>query len=555
MAYPSLELSSGNLVVVSPHMDDAELGCGGTVARFADKERVHFIYVGDGSRSPWPILPRLRNTVAGLGAIRTAEARRATEVLGLDPCNVHFLRIDEGQMEEAANMVEERLAELFQRIRPDYLFIPFRFDRHPDHLLVHRAALRAMASEGLKARVLEYFIYFRSRLLPRGDVRLYVQPRYLLRSDIDGQGEVKRGALECHVSQVTRFCAWQKSPVLSAEVLDMFSRGPEIFLDSGKSPPGTGIFAPGCRWVHRAQSVEPVLKGYKDNVLQLLRSLRQQKGGSMFRKSGSEKTDAGKPVRVVLFCRPPDWELGVKRFIALLANDPRIELLGVFCQAADSSRRTRFAEMRRYRRALAVPVFALEMLRGGVRRLAQPRALRQLEEAVAGCRKRIRYVRSLHAPHVLAEIRALRPEIGLVYGAPILKEALFTIPRQGTLGIHHGKLPEYRGVKTTFWAMFNGEKSAGVTIQRINAGLDTGEVVKRGEVPIAGKSLRQVERELEDLGLELYRQAIIEVAQGKAKFARYPQQGTPHRHPTLAQLLHFQVRRLRRVRPSVAMPQ
>jgi hypothetical protein len=260
------------------------------------------------------------------------------------------------------------------------------------------------------------------------------------------------------------------------------------------------------------------------------------------------------PVRVVVFCRPPDWELGVKRFIALLESDPRIELVGAFCQAADGTRRTRFAQMRRYRHALAAPVFALEMLRGGFRRLTQPGRLRQLDAVLAGCRNRIRYVPNLHAPHVLAEIRALRPEIGLVYGAPILKEALFTIPRHGTLGIHHGKLPEYRGVKTTFWAMFNGERSAGVSIQRINAGLDTGEVVKGGGVSVEGKSLRLVERELEDLGLELYRQAIIAVAQGKASFTRYPQQGTPYRHPTLAQLLHFQFRRLRRSKPF-PMPQ
>jgi hypothetical protein len=261
------------------------------------------------------------------------------------------------------------------------------------------------------------------------------------------------------------------------------------------------------------------------------------------------KNDSSRPIRVVLFCRPPDWELGVKRFIALLASEPEIELLGIFCQAADGSRRTRLAEMRRYRRALAMPVFALEMLRGGARRLTRKADLCRLEGAVAGSRHKIRYVPNLHAPHVLAEIRAMRPEIGLVYGAPILKKALFTIPRHGTLGIHHGKLPDYRGVKTTFWAMFNGERSAGVTIQRINAGLDSGEVVKCGEVPIAGKSLGQVEGELEDLGLELYRQAIIEVAQGTARFVRYPQQGTPHRHPTLVQLLHFQWRRLRRVRP------
>ena len=75
-----------------------------------------------------------------------------------------------------------------------------------------------------------------------------------------------------------------------------------------------------------------------------------------------------------------------------------------------------------------------------------------------------------------------------VCGAPILKPELFEIPAFGTLGIHHGRLPEYRGKKTTFWAIYNGDSTAGVTIQRINAGLDTGEIVCTGEVPTAGKT-------------------------------------------------------------------
>jgi LmbE family N-acetylglucosaminyl deacetylase len=279
MAYPSLELSGGDIVVVSPHMDDGELGCGGTVAGLPDKERVHFIYVGDGTRSPWPVLPRLRGSVAGLGAIRVAEARCAARVLGLQPGNIHFLGIAEEAMQSAEKTIEGQLAELFRRIRPRYLFIPFRFDRHPDHLLVHRAALAALAGEGLAPRVLEYFIYFRSRLLPRGDVRLYLRPEMLLASDIDGLGPIKRRALACHLSQVTHYYAWQKGPVLSAEVLDLFSRGPELFLDHSRAPAGIDIFAHGRHWVHRVQALEPVLKGYKDSSLQLLRSLLQTKKG------------------------------------------------------------------------------------------------------------------------------------------------------------------------------------------------------------------------------------------------------------------------------------
>jgi methionyl-tRNA formyltransferase len=144
-------------------------------------------------------------------------------------------------------------------------------------------------------------------------------------------------------------------------------------------------------------------------------------------------------------------------------------------------------------------------------------------------------------------VRSLAPDLGLLYGSPILKPELFEIPTLGTLGIHHGKAPEYRGKKTTFWAMFNGEKTAAVTIQKINAGLDTGEIVKQGEVTIGRRSYRTVCRELEILGLELYLQAIIDVKQGAASYS--PQLGKKrklYRDPKFADIVRFTFRQLKK---------
>jgi methionyl-tRNA formyltransferase len=93
----------------------------------------------------------------------------------------------------------------------------------------------------------------------------------------------------------------------------------------------------------------------------------------------------------------------------------------------------------------------------------------------------------------------------------------------GTLGIHHGKVPEYRGNKTTFWAMYNGEPVAGVTIQKVNKGLDTGSIVKTGQVNAYRRGYPSVVRELEALGLDLYIQAILDVKHGVAEFK--PQTG------------------------------
>jgi methionyl-tRNA formyltransferase len=95
--------------------------------------------------------------------------------------------------------------------------------------------------------------------------------------------------------------------------------------------------------------------------------------------------------------------------------------------------------------------------------------------------------------------------------------------------------------------MYNGEKVAGVTIQKINAGLDTGQIVKEGEVIIGGRSRRAVWRELEQLGLDLYIQAIIEVKEGKATYR--PQSGKKgrlYRNPKLSDLLRYWIRQAQR---------
>jgi methionyl-tRNA formyltransferase len=148
---------------------------------------------------------------------------------------------------------------------------------------------------------------------------------------------------------------------------------------------------------------------------------------------------------------------------------------------------------------------------------------------------------------VLEQVFCLNPDLGLIYGSPILRPELFEIPKLGTLGIHHGKVPEYRGNKTTFWAMYNGERTAGVTIQKVNKGLDTGQVVKTGEVEAWGRSYLSVVHDLEALGLDLYIQAILEVKRGVASFK--PQAGNKgklYRNPKPLDFIRFWLKQLRR---------
>jgi folate-dependent phosphoribosylglycinamide formyltransferase PurN len=261
----------------------------------------------------------------------------------------------------------------------------------------------------------------------------------------------------------------------------------------------------------------------------------------------SLRSQLNRSIRVVVFGGGPVLERGVKQFICRLEECRDIEFLGAFCQPGEQGFWAIVRDLWGRRGVLALPLLLVQMLRTIRRFLVDPGAELKLNRKIARLSDRIHPVRDIHHEEVLARVRALAPDLGLIYGSPILKAELFEIPTLGTLGIHHGKAPEYRGKKTTFWAMYDGEKTAGVTVQKINAGLDTGEIVKQGEVTIDHRSYRAVCKELETLGLELYLHAIIEVQQGTALYS--PQVGKRRklcRDPKFADFVRFTWRHFKR---------
>jgi folate-dependent phosphoribosylglycinamide formyltransferase PurN len=252
-------------------------------------------------------------------------------------------------------------------------------------------------------------------------------------------------------------------------------------------------------------------------------------------------------IRVVVFGGGPVLERGMKQFICRLEECRDIEFLGAFCQPGEQTFPAILRDLWRRRGFLALPLMLIQTGRTIARFLIDPRVELQVNRKIARLCDRIHSVTDIHHAEVLERVRSLAPDLGLIYGSPILKPELFDAPRLGTLGIHHGKAPEYRGKKTTFWAMYNGETAAAVTIQKINAGLDTGEIVKQGEVTIGRRSYRAVCEELEQLGLELYLQAIIGVKQGTATYS--PQLGKKRklcRDPKFADILRFTCRQLKK---------
>jgi methionyl-tRNA formyltransferase len=82
-------------------------------------------------------------------------------------------------------------------------------------------------------------------------------------------------------------------------------------------------------------------------------------------------------------------------------------------------------------------------------------------------------------------LREMAPDVMVVVGyGQIIPQNIIDIPRFGIINVHGSLLPRYRGAGPIQWAIANGEAVTGVTTMRIDAGLDTGDMLLKAETPI-----------------------------------------------------------------------
>src|SRR5271168_4227444 len=82
-------------------------------------------------------------------------------------------------------------------------------------------------------------------------------------------------------------------------------------------------------------------------------------------------------------------------------------------------------------------------------------------------------------------LTALQPDAIIVVGyGRIIPQWMLDLPRYGNINLHASLLPKYRGAAPIQWAIANGETVTGNTTMRIDAGLDTGDILQQKETPI-----------------------------------------------------------------------
>ena len=94
-------------------------------------------------------------------------------------------------------------------------------------------------------------------------------------------------------------------------------------------------------------------------------------------------------------------------------------------------------------------------------------------------------VRDVNDAAFLDRVRATDPNLFVVAGfSTIFKPELIDLPRLGTINLHGGPLPRYRGGSPLNWQLINGESTAGISVIRMDAGIDSGPVLAEASFPI-----------------------------------------------------------------------
>jgi len=123
----------------------------------------------------------------------------------------------------------------------------------------------------------------------------------------------------------------------------------------------------------------------------------------------------------------------------------------------------------------------------------------------------------IRTPEAEETLRRLSPDciVIIAYGQ-IIPARLLPIPKLGWINLHASLLPKYRGAAPINWAIVNGETRTGLTTMRIDAGMDTGEMLLQREIEIGAiETAPELASRMADLGAPLMAETLRGLGAGR----------------------------------------
>ena len=170
------------VLVLAPHTDDGEFGCGGTIARFLEEGKtVYYVAFSTAEKSVPEGLPK---------NILEVEVREATKRLGIPPENLIIYKYEVRKLNYIRQEILEELVKIRNRLQPDLVFIPSPHDLHQDHETVAVEGIRAFKQVSIAGYE-----------LPWNNITFHTQMFIKLK---EAHIETKLSALEAYESQKHR---------------------------------------------------------------------------------------------------------------------------------------------------------------------------------------------------------------------------------------------------------------------------------------------------------------------------------------------------------------
>lgn len=180
-----------DLLVVSPHPDDAEISVGGTILKsISQGKRVGVVELTDGEPTPH-----------GSKEIRKKETENSTRVLGLQWR--HQLNLPNRKLENSLS-ARRALAEVFRCTRPKMILAPYWDDAHPDHVAASALVDAARFWSKLSRTDMAGEPFHPPRIFYFWSIHLRIHPKPAFVSDITQFIDQKMQAVACYESQMIK---------------------------------------------------------------------------------------------------------------------------------------------------------------------------------------------------------------------------------------------------------------------------------------------------------------------------------------------------------------
>lgn len=123
----------------------------------------------------------------------------------------------------------------------------------------------------------------------------------------------------------------------------------------------------------------------------------------------------------------------------------------------------------------------------------------------------------IKTPEAIAQLKQYDADVYIVAAfGQILSQEILDIPPYGSLNIHASLLPKYRGTSPIQHVILDGEEKTGITIMQMDAGIDTGDMLYRKEIPISpDDNYETLHDKLKELGGVAVTEALALLEQGK----------------------------------------